>query len=274
MIKTSTDLLLEKYFEQETIRFTPEPYNSKQANHRNPDYLIYKAGRKILIENKEIVSFFLDKATKYVQTHDPHIYFDVLRRRIDSASAQLKPYQNDVDHCIILLGKKAGFPLKLNDVFYAMYGDPVIRIPIRVKEGTSVEKPYFDMKTLGALRKNKPESKEMIAVHDYISGVGLIKSFNGQDYYQSIVMEKEMEQYSYEHNKNIPLDQILDKYLENYERIWSKLKKKIPEQYKDANKIFYKIELIANPLSKKVISGDIFNNEWDIVQFPKVITKV
>lgn len=153
--KTTTDLWLENYFKQEKITFTYEPF-AKKSGQKSPDYLITKANKRILIENKEIEKMPLDTTTTGVQTSDPRIYFSLLRSRIDKAAEQLKPYRDQVDYCVVILGKVSGFAISpTRDLFFAMFGDPVIRVPINLKSGKRTAKPYADLTMTGSLIKFK-----------------------------------------------------------------------------------------------------------------------
>lgn len=265
--KTTTDLWLEEYLKQEGITFEHEPYGNNSG--KNPDYLLHISGKKILVENKEIERIFLDNATNRVQTSDPVIHWRLLRYRIDKAARQLKPYKDEVDYCIVLLGKTKGFPIDLKDLFFAMYGNPVIKVPLDLKKGRAIEKPYLDMTMTGSLRRNHPETKQFLAQHGYISAVGLVKAFNGLRYYESQVMHKYMEEY-YESNKD--KEDVLEGAFRHYEKMWKKESKKIPLLYKDPDSVFYKIEVIANPLGNTMIDKNIFTGRWDIVQFPTVVS--
>lgn len=266
--KTPTDMWFENYLKQEGISFKYEPYGNSSG--KSPDYLFEKAGKKILIENKEIEKTPFDNATTGVQMLDPTLYFNLLRNRIDKASRQLKPYKDDVDFCVVILGKVSGFPIFFRDLFWAMYGNPIIRVQINTNTNKVREKPYLDLTMTGSMRKNHPTTKQFRAVHDYVSAVGLIKAFKGLAYYEEQVMSPVMAEY-YEKNKD--KEELVGGAFALYSKEWKKAQKNIPAQYQDPNKVYYRLELMANPLSKKVISKEIFTGQWDIVQFPKVVNK-
>src|SRR5687767_7171729 len=126
--KTATDEQFELYLQQRGIKaFEYEPYGSQD---KNPDYLVKTKNAKILVEVKELEKLPLDRAaqgdlkTLKTFTLDPRVEYDILRRRIDSASKQLKPHSANVDYTIIILGKKDGFDISIDTLFYAMFGDP------------------------------------------------------------------------------------------------------------------------------------------------------
>src|SRR5687768_789399 len=97
--KTQTDEHLESYFQQEQIAFRYEPFRDKGQSPKNPDYLFEKKGLRVLIENKEIEEIPHDRLIpNQAQLLDIGGLLNLLRRRVDSASKQLKPYHKTVDY--------------------------------------------------------------------------------------------------------------------------------------------------------------------------------
>lgn len=272
-IKTQTDLMLENYLQQEQIPFQYEPFGDREQGTRSPDYMFEKVGKKILVENKELEQTLLDKVIpNTAQSLNLQGGLNLLRRRVDSASKQLKPYQKKVDYCVVLLGKKQGFPIGITDLFWALYGNPVIRVPIDTITGRPLRKGYTDLTAMGALRKNHPDTGEMIYVHDYISGVGLITSFNASLYYETTVMDPIMSDFASK-QRNLPLEQQMKAFLKYYTKVWGEKKKHIPDRYSNPNKTYYKIEIIANPLSRNPLPNNIFNAEWDVYKLPEIMSE-
>ncbi len=188
-----------------------------------------------------------------------------LRKKIKIAARQLKPYKDEADYNLIILGKKSGYDLDLNFLKWAMWGDPVIRVPIYPVDHPR-GKPYFDMKVKGALRKNDPINKQMYFPHEYISGIGLIKKFNGLSYYKNLLYEK----YIKRDIKNFRSD--LSKALDFFNFKWKKYSNEIPKNFiKEPKKFVYKIEIVSNPFATYPLPKTIFDGTWDEFATPKVI---
>lgn len=274
--KTQTDILLENYFLQESINFRYEPFRATQQGKKDPDYLFEKSGKKVLVENKEIEQINFDKLIpNRAQSLDLHAHLDILRRRVDAASKQLKPYKHEVDFCVVLLGKKQGFPIGITELFWALYGNPAIKVPIDTMRGAPIRAEYAYLTASGSLRKNNPETKEMIFVHDYISGAGIITAFNVYDHYESKIMHPIMEEFSKKQIQeygNLDLNQgQIKEFLDYYKRVWDEKQKLVPEQYRDQNKVCCRIDVIANPLSNTPLPNDIFDATWDTYKLPEVV---
>ena len=68
--KTNADSLFESYLSQEHKPFTLEPYAKTRNGDKNPDYLVTRARRKILVEVKEI-SFIGSSADQLLEGAGP-----------------------------------------------------------------------------------------------------------------------------------------------------------------------------------------------------------
>ena len=181
-IKTTTDIWFEKYLIHEGLNYQFEPYGSIKG--KNPDFLINGRNKKVLVECKEIEYDVFDKI-RGVGSIDAEKHWNFLRTKIYEASQQLKPHASKVDHAVIIIGKAKGFSqISINDLYYAMFGSPVIRIPIRTRPDEKVGKAQFDLKVMGALRKNHPKTKTMYFPHSYVSAVGIIQEFGALNYHK------------------------------------------------------------------------------------------
>lgn len=267
--KSKTEKLFEAYLAQRSISFEYEPFGPEE---KNPDYRFHRNDATVLAEIKEIeetpfqreVNARLAVSSAASFSFDPKELFDLLRRRIDAACKQLKPHQKEADCCVVILGQR---DTGLNDIvpdsiFYAMYGDLYLSIPIDPIRGGAVGEATSELKVNGALRKNRPVIRDMYSPHSYLSGVGVVEEFNGQSYYERRFYDKLLKQY------NPPTAEEMLVYLESE---WKKHQKKIPAIYCDKDKMFYRVRMIANPLSNKPLPRDLFNGQWDYVRYPKVI---
>lgn len=267
--KTATELMFESYLQQEGILYDYEPYNEGE---RNPDYSFKKNGVHILAEVEGILEIPLDRATEHIPpggvhvgSLDPRDTYNLIRRRIDDASKQLKPHKDDVDYCIIILGKKEGYMIRKEDLFNSLFGDPVIRIPIDTRTGGPAANGYLDHRVTGALRKNKPTTKEMYAVHPFVSGVGIIHEFNASSYYQSKLWSKffgELEEPEKTHERIVEALERVEKEMQD--------ESKIPEIYRDPKRNLYRVEMIVNPLADKPFPEVVFDGQWDNIVTPEV----
>ncbi len=266
-IKTIVDLRFENYLLQEGIKnFTYEPFNTESKQTKNPDYLV-KKGKSALVEVKEIESIPLDHV-RGVGSMDAMGVAKIIRRKIYEASKQLKPYVKKANYCIIMLGKNKGFNFTIRDVEWAMYGDPIIRIPISSIQGRSHGKPEFDFKVKGAMRKNDPLTKLMYFPSAYISAVGIINEVNGHDYYLDIIYKKYMSPY----NKNKSPDYEINKAFKEIEVLTKKYENTIPDPYrKDKNKSIFSLSIIANALSNHPLPKSFFSGQFDFYKIHKVV---
>jgi hypothetical protein len=268
-MKTKTDLLFEDYLGQRGIRYKYEPFGDQD---KNPDYLLTIRGKTILVEIKELQETPLDRVTKASLAKgggtfsiDPGELSKMLRRRIDAACRQLKPHKDKVDYCLVLIGVKQGYyELGVDEIFYAMYGDLYLSIPFDIKKGGSMSKAESRLKATGSLRKNHPLTKLMYSPHEYLSGVGIVKSFNGHRYYENKFYEQSLRGIN-------TRDWGAHRMLKFLKGKWLKHKNKIPKIYKDTKRVLYKVELVSNPLSNKPLPAGLFNARWDYVRFPTIV---
>jgi len=263
--------MFESYLRQRGISFKYEPFGD--AN-KNPDYLVRANGKKILFEVKEIEKLPFDIASEgSLKTGkafglNPVVEYNLLRRRIDTASKQLKPYTDQVDYSIIILGKKDGFGIDIDALFYAMFGDPYISIPIDPSTGGgSMEKSTLEMKVTGSFRKNRPQTKMMYSLHNYVSAVGLIKSFSARSYYQQKIIERYTKSKKYEAMTPEEGYHYLCEMTAKHENL-------VPGVYSDPSKVLYKLELVTNPLGEKPLPEKLFYSKWDYIRVPKVIEQI
>lgn len=269
--KSKTEGLFEAYLSQEAIPFEYEPYG---AEEKNPDYRFKKKGKIALAEIKEIeetpfqreANARLAVSNTAAFSFDPKELYDLLRRRIDDACKQLKAHQNEVDACIVILGQK---DTGINDVtpdsiFYAMYGDIYLSIPIDPERGGAVGEATSELKVNGALRKNRMPAREMYSPHPYLSAVGVVEEFNGRSMYEQKFYNQLLKKYK------PPTAQDCLRYLSEE---WEKHQDKIPAMYRDPKKMYYRVRLIANPLSQKPLPRGLFNGRWDQVRYPRVVSQ-
>lgn len=262
--KTIIDTWFEKYLLQEKLKYKFEPYGA--VSGKNPDFLIRTDNLQVLVECKEIEHVVFDDI-KGAQSVDADGHWASLRTRIDTASKQLKPYADKVDHGVIILGKAKGFAqISINDLHYAMFGNPVIRIPIGTRIGVPPGKAKFDLKAMGALRKNKPKTREMYFPHNYVSAVGIVIEFGALERHKQDFYDKVFEGF---YDKKNPLESQLHEAFDLMEKEWKK--HKVPAEYSDPTKKLYKLLLIINPLSKKPLPKNFFHGNWDEIRLPEVI---
>ena len=265
--KTSTDLLFEEYLKQRKMTYSFETYDFKGTV---PDYIIEKNGKKVLVECEEIESLPMDKTVGQVTSIDLIKILEPLRNKIRKASKQLKPYSGDVDNLIVILGKTQGYQIDSQHLYWAMFGDPVIRLPLKLDNNKiSGRKAYHDLMVKGSFRKNKPDTRDMYFPRDYIGGVGLIKSFNGLYVYKGKLFDK------YAENLQGDLKDKISALMDFMESGWKKYEKEVPKSFlDDPDKLAYFVDVISNPLSKKPLGKDLFNGKWDRAKFPTVLESI
>lgn len=264
--KNQTEKFFQSYLTQRGIKYEYEPYGSAE---RNPDYRFSVDGKTVLVEVKEIETIPIDGIIQSYKNSGSRLFevsprrtYDLIRQRIDDAASQLKPHSNDVDYCVVIIGKPNGFRLTLGDVCEAMFGDSVADF---IKEHNGDKKIITDrhrMLRIGALRKNIPGARQMQSIHSYISAVGLITAFNGLKCYKvknfkSICEQKDMK------------DQKTVTKVKQFEIEWREREKSLPKWYRNPENIFYRIEVLGNPLSPTCLPNGIFRGKWDKTRYLK-----
>ncbi len=263
--KTIIDVWFEKYLLQEGLKYEFEPYGGSSG--KNPDFLVNSGKLQVLVECKEIEHVVFDDI-KGAGSVNIEGHWNSLRDKIYRASQQLKPYSDKVDHRVIILGKAKGFAqISINDLHYAMFGNPIIIIPIRTIAGASTGKAKFDLKAMGALRKNHPQTKTMYSPHEYVSAIGIVREFGALSHYKQEFYDKVLEGF---YDKNKPIEsQQLDEAFKLMQKAWKG--HKIPKEYSDPSKKLYKLLLIVNPLSKRPLPKNLFHGKWDEIRLPQVV---
>jgi hypothetical protein len=135
--KTNADLLFESYPTQERVSFQFEPYAKTRQGNRIPTICLRSLGRRSWLKSKKSGRAPCDNLPPGAGTVSIQKFYDVLRRRVDSAAAQLEPYKDEVDHCLVIFGKAGGYGIGMDDLCYALYGDPVFQFPINIKIGAA-----------------------------------------------------------------------------------------------------------------------------------------
>jgi len=262
-------LRFENYLHQENIgTYIYEPFGSINLGQKNPDYLVNN-GKSALVEVKEIESIPLDHVVG-AGSMDAMGVANIMRKKIYEASKQLESHIGKTNFSIILLGKSKGFDLHLLDLEWAMYGDPVIRVPINLTKGSPRGSAYSDMKVKGAMRKNHPITKQMYFPSNYINAVGIIKEVNGYAYF----MDKLYQKYSSPYNKKESPDSQIEIAYKEYELIKTKYECTIPHEFlQNQEAKIFRIELIANALSKYPLPKSFFASKYNLYKIHKVIHK-
>ncbi|MBI4426507.1 MAG: hypothetical protein HY567_02930 [Candidatus Kerfeldbacteria bacterium] len=266
---TKTELELIAYLRSRRIPFKYEPFGDRG---KKPDFLITRNHKKILVEVKEIEETPFNKAiaaTRHlpgVRTFslDPRQLYNLLRERIKQAARQLKPYTDRVDHSIVILGFRNQFrDPTLDDLFYAMFGDPVIRFQVSKLSGAAITDPELELRYNGQLRKFDPKSGLAVAQHGkYLSGVGLVSAVKGLAVYQR-------RYYSRLKRKLKDAKAFFDYHQEK----WNANQKNIPKAYRNPNRMFGRVEFISNVLGERPLPTGIFNGRFDVFRSPEVIEK-
>ena len=269
--KTYADELFENYLNQCQLKYKFEPFLSDKKGKKIPDYMFEKAGKKILVECKEIDSFPMDGMVGTLSFSMDSL-LNPLKDKIKIASRQLKPYKDMVDYSVIIFAKKNGFPIELDNIKYAMFGEPVFRIPIDAKRaGVNM---YVDFKANGKLRRNDPQSGLTIPFSRYIGAIGIVNKINAQYFYLMKYINKERKKrksdVSYD-NENI--GDITKKWLDILD-IQEKCFKKLTPDQQDPNREIFFVEIVINPFADNPLPKDIFSNIADIVQEPHTNLKV
>jgi hypothetical protein len=267
--KSKTENLFEAYLTQRGISFEYEPFGQEE---KNPDYRFTSDGKTILAEIKEMEETPFQKElnarlaanNSSAFSFDPKELTNILRRRIDAACKQLKAQEKDADACVVILGQRdTGLnEIGPDSIFYALYGDLYLTIPIDLNEGKAIGEATSELRVNGAVRKNQSATKEMYSPHSYLSGVGVVEEFNGRSYYEQKFYDELLKKYT---------PSTAEECLKYLESEWEKHQDQIPERFRDKDKMFYRVRMIANPLSTKPFPPDLFNGEWDEVRFPNVL---
>lgn len=263
--KTVTDLAFEEYLKQRRVKYLfEEPHNQKGSV---PDYFFTKNNKSVLVECKELEQLPFDKLPGGNGTVNLDDELKPLRVKIDAASKQLEPYADDVDHLVILIGKKEGAAIDFMTLYWAMFGDPVIRIPLS-DDPTKRLKGYSDLKVKGSLRRNDPKTKQMHFPHSYIGDIGLIKGFYGLEFYKKKLFDKHAGNAG---NKRDDLPKLISEVMEFMDTGWKVYENEIPRYLlNEPKKILYRVQMVINPLSSKPLPLNIFNGRWDETKNPTV----
>lgn len=266
--KTHTDTVFENYLLQREISFIfePEPVRHKTTI---PDYSFSKDGKNTVVECEEVLHLPNDNLKEGVTSLDLNQMLEPLKRKLYIASKQIKPYSEKYDYSIIILGKKEGWSIDLREVYWAMFGNPVFRIPID-PTGKKRFKAIPDMQVKGQFRKNDPLTKQMIFPGKYVSGVAIVRIKNGLEHYKSKLYDK----YVDSKDEGTDLDKSLEQTINFFNNGWEKYKHEIPNIYlKDNDRLIYYVEAISNPFSQKPLPRNIFNGRFDRTIMPKVIER-
>ncbi len=143
-----------------------------------------------------------------------------------------------------------------------MYGDLYLSFPIDPERGSAIGKATSELKVNGALRKNRMPAREMYSPHRYLSAVGIVEEFNGRNMYEGRFYKELLKKH-----KPPTAEEGLQYMIEQ----WEKHQDKIPEPYQNPDQMYYRVRLVANPLSEKPLPRGLFKGKWDQIRYPHVV---
>lgn len=264
--KNSSEESFASYLKQEGISvFEYEPYGDGGSN---PDFCFQKDGLRVLVEIKQKDAIPIDvvlRSRNSTGSLDPRTTWDSIRDTIDDACAQLKPRKDDVDFCVIILGRPPNtFAIDEQTLFAAMFGDPKFLIPLG-SNGLKSGDPFWSNKINGALLKNREGTPTPI--HDYVGGVGIVDEFSPYSYFIGKGINEEYERLK---RDAIPEDRQTEIIIQ---RLFDGAIRKayVPGEFQDENNKAYRLTMIINPLSKRPIPLELFSGIWNKIINPKVV---
>lgn len=187
MVLEYTEKLFAEFLKQERISFEYEP---QDLNPTHPDFKFEVGGLKYLVEIEDIevsteqaVNFQgLLKSGSSVYSINRQLLHKQIKRKIDSASDQLKLHAADFDQLIILIGHRSPLiNIDSSNIFAAMTGDDYLSIALKPLPDSGIAAVEVSHRVNGAFRFNSSDSGEMQTRHKYISAVGFVERFRDLD---------------------------------------------------------------------------------------------
>ena len=168
--RTAGELMFEAYLREQG--YAVPAHEPDLGVTKRPDYVVERDGWTCVCEVKE---FARDTTSMpgigaegaQFGSFDSATVLKPIRSQIREGARQLKPLADSGHALMVVIANPHGAWVDCSDqqVVAAMYGDPVIRLPIDTGTGIADGEPIFDLDRNGKLR----------ADHQYVSAVGFVR---------------------------------------------------------------------------------------------------
>jgi hypothetical protein len=130
---------------------------------KNPDRLISWNGHQVVCEIKQFEASPFDRLLGTFGTLGMREVLNPVRRKVAKASAQLKPLADSGLPLVAVLANPQGQAVQLStrEIIWALYGDPIIEIPINTESGGPA----------GEARHTVGRNGQIRLQHQYLSAV-------------------------------------------------------------------------------------------------------
>jgi hypothetical protein len=180
--RTAGEKMFEAYLRERGIA-VPEHEPDLGATKR-PDYVIEHAGERCLCEVKQ---FARDTTS---MPHKPgtrggswsmQTVLRPIRSQIREAARQLKPFANSRLPLVVVLTNPHAALVNcgMQEMIWAMCGDPAVRLPVSAGTGAVFDTPIFTVDRNGRLRSD----------HSYISAVAIVRTHSILQPFEDLSLE-------------------------------------------------------------------------------------
>jgi hypothetical protein len=222
---------------------------------KNPDRLITWNGHEVVCEIKQFEANPFDRLLGTFGTLSMREALNPVRRKVMKASEQLKPLAESGLPLVVVLANPQGQPVQFStrEIIWALYGDPIIEIPINTKTGGPAGEAQHTVGRNGQIRMQ----------HQYLSAiVALRHREHVQDWsdqnWEQVKAENPIEAGDYD--AVVELGKIaMDRAQE------AKARGEIPEGGYFRAEVFTTLSETAAPLPRDVFDGPR-DTRWDYDQ--------
>ena len=219
---------------------------------KNPDRLITWNGHEVVCEIKQFETSPFYRLRGTVGMLGMGEALNPVRRKVMRAATQLKPLADSGWPLVVVLANPQGHPVQFStrEIIWALYGDPVIEIPIRTETGSLAGEAQHTVGRNGRIRFR----------HQYLSAiVALRHRTNAQDWadanWEQVKREHGIESQDYE-----AVSELGKLAMESVEE--ARARGEIPEGDYFYAEVFTTISETARPLPQDVFDGSR-DTRWD-----------
>jgi hypothetical protein len=158
---------------------------------KRPDRLIIWNGDEVVCEIKQFEANPFSRLLGTVGTLDVAAALNPVRRKVTRAAEQLKPLADSSWPLVVVLANPKGQPVPFStqEIIWALYGDPVIRVTISTEMDGAATPPQH---TVG-------RNSRLLFNHQYVSAVvALRRGSHRQDWHDACWQRMKTEQADYD----------------------------------------------------------------------------
>jgi hypothetical protein len=178
--RTAGDKLLEQYLDEhgfDALEHEPDVGTAKR-----PDYVIRRGASQLIVEVKEFSPGTSSLPAQTSGTTSLEVVLKPIRSQLREAARQLKDVADlGLPLMVVLTNPHGAFVIMgEQELIWAMYGDPVIRMAIDPRVGAAVGDPEYGVGRNGRLARD----------HQYISAVGVLRQRSrASDWHDALIAE-------------------------------------------------------------------------------------